>query len=56
MICDTEGHDFMVKRQQTDFGLNGVPREQNVAELFCRKCGTVCLLNSTPPTVSEGVN
>lgn len=56
MICESEGHDFMAKRQHTGVGLNGIPNEQNVTELFCRKCGTVCLLNSTPPRESEGVN
>lgn len=55
--CDVEGHSFVPKRQQTDFGLNGVPREQNVSELFCERCGTVCFLNAPPPQpVLEGVN
>jgi hypothetical protein len=56
--CERQGHDFQPKRQLTDFSLNGVPRESNVTELWCRRCGMVCILNSTvtPNPQPEGVN
>ncbi len=39
-ICKPNDHDFVPKRQES----NGPSLD--IKELFCRKCGTVCYLQS----------
>lgn len=38
--CKPNDHDFVPKRQEHNGAIT------NISEVFCRKCGTVCFLQS----------